>query len=126
MFPPVYEIVSSNGDVQSNLGSSPCRFRAFGEASENETKPYAVWQTVFGSPENYLNQVPDVDTWTIQIDIYGDNGLQVRNAAQALRDAIEPYAHITSFDGEGRDPETKNYRYTITVDWIDYREDDST
>ncbi len=126
MFPPIFEICSADSNVQSNLGASPCRLYAFGRAGDAPTYPYAVWQTVSGVPENYLGQVPDIDSWTTQVDIYAQNGLDARNAAQAIRDAVEPYAYVTSFDGEGRDPDTLAYRYTMTVDWWDLRESSST
>lgn len=126
MFPPVFEILSADSDVQSNLGASPCRLHAFGESPEDVAKPYAVWQTVGGIPENCLNDVPDTDTWSIQFDVYGDTVLSVRDAAQSLRDAIEPNAYVVNFDSELRDPETKNYRYIIQVDWIVSREEYST
>lgn len=103
------------------LGSSPTRLYPFGEAPQGVTKPYAVWQTVTGSPENYLGQVPDLDSWSIQVDVYADTATASRGAAEALRDAIEPVAHITFWNGEGRDPKTNNYRYTFTVDWFKSR-----
>lgn len=117
MYPPIFEICSADPDVQSNLGSSPCRLYPFGEASEVVAKPYAVWQVVSGLPENYMDKIPDMDSWIIQVDVYGDTGQSVRDAAQALRNAIEPNAHITSWGVQGRDPDTRNYRYLFTVDW---------
>ena len=37
--------------------------------------------------------------------------------AAALRDAIEPHAHITRWGGSSRDEKTKRYRYSFDVDW---------
>ena len=37
--------------------------------------------------------------------------------AEALRDAIEPNAHITSWRGDSRDTETKLYRYSFDLTW---------
>lgn len=117
MYPPIFEICAADADVQTNLGTSPTRLYAFGEASQGVALPYAVWQVVGGLPENYMDQVPDMDSWSIQIDVYGTSDSQVRDAAQSLRDAVEPSAHITSWGYQGRDPDTKNYRYTFRVDW---------
>lgn len=90
------------------------------------TKPYAVWQDAGGSPENYLGSRPDIDLFILQIDIYASTADSARNTARALRDAIEPVAHITTFNGQGRDPDTNNYRYSYTVNWWVKREISST
>lgn len=103
----------------AELGSDPCRLYLFGEATTlTPEKPYAVWQIVGGDPFNYINQVPDIDGYAVQVDVYADTVSDARNAAEALRDAIEPVAHITSWRGEMRDPTTKDYRYSFDVDWL--------
>lgn len=117
MFPPIFSVCAASSAVRALLGEKPLRLYEFGEADQKTPLPYAVWQTITGGPENYLGQRPDMDLFTIQVDVYGTDKTVVRNAAKALRDAIEPVAHITSYGGEGRDPDTKNYRYLFTVDW---------
>jgi hypothetical protein len=125
MYPPIFEIVAADSDVQTNLGASPTRFYPFGEAPPNVIKPYAVWQFVTGIPENYISEVPDTDTMSIQIDAFAESASQVRDVAQALRDAIEPHAHVVSWRGESRDPDTRNFRISFDVDWIVSRETQS-
>lgn len=122
MYPPIFEVCAADADVQSNLGTSQTRLYPFGEAPHGVTKPYAVWQMITGLPENYLNQVPDMDSYSLQVDVYGGTATEVRDAAQALRDAIEPYAHIIAWRAEARDPDTRNYRYSFDVDWFVDRE----
>lgn len=117
MYPPIFEICSADSDVQTNIGVTPCRLYPFGEAPENVSMPYVVWQVVGGSPENCMNSSPDMDSWSLQVDVYGLTGKSVRDVAQALRNAIETYAHITSWGEQGRDIETRNYRYSFSVDW---------
>lgn len=117
MRPPIFEYCSIDSECQSFFGTVPFRLYKFGEAPQGVTLPYCVWQLSGGSPENYLNQVPDVDNFTTQVDVYDDNPDDVEDAARALRDAIEPLARITSWIGSSRDPETKNYRFTFLVDW---------
>lgn len=117
MYPPIFSVCSSDSGVQALLGVNPTRLYPFGEAAQGVTLPYAVWQTVGGSPENYINQVPDVDSLSIQVDIYAATPTSARAAAAALRDAIEPIAHITRWGGEVRDPDTNHYRLSFDVDW---------
>lgn len=121
MYAPVFATVDVPA-VQALLktGTGPLRFYLFGKAPQNSPLPYAVWQTAYGTPENYLDRVPDVDSLGLQIDVYASpsQGASVaRNVAQALRDAIEPYAHITSWRGDSIDPQTLNYRFSFDVDW---------
>ncbi len=100
------------------LGSgSACRLYPFGEAPEGDPRPYAVWQTVTGIPENYLGRVPDIDSWGIQIDVYANSVSAARSVAEALRDAIEPHAHIVTWGGDDRDPDTNLFRVIFSVDW---------
>jgi hypothetical protein len=122
MYPPIYATCAANAGVQAALGSNPVRLYPFGEAPQGVTKPYAVWQVVGGGPGNYINQVPDTDSYTVQIDVYATTVTSGRAAAEALRDAIEPVAHLTRYMGDSRDIETKNYRASFDVDWIVNRE----
>lgn len=122
MFPPIFATVDVPA-VQALLktGAEQLRFYAFGLAPQGVAKPYAVWRQVYGSPENYIGDTPDIDSYGIQVDVYASptqGSAVARNVAQALRDAIEPAAHIVAWRGESRDPETKNYVYSFDCDWI--------
>lgn len=94
------------------------RLYSFGEAPDGAAKPYAVWQLVNGNPENYLAGRPDVDGFTLQVDVYGTTSTSARQVRDAIRDAIELRSYVTRWGGESRDPTTKNYRTSFDVDWI--------
>lgn len=118
MIVPIFTAVNVSA-VQALLktGSGPLRFYSFGLADQNTPKPYAVWQQVFGAPENYVSNVPDIDSVGIQVDVYADSAAVARQVGQALSNAIEPHAHITSWHGESRDPDTMDYRYGFDCQW---------
>jgi len=118
MFPPIFPAVAASSAVKALIGSNPVRFYQFGLAPQNVQKPYAVWQRMFGSPENYLGDVPDADSFTLLVDVYASSADSARSVALALRDAIEPVAYITTWLGESIDPDTKNNRFSFQVDWI--------
>ena len=118
MTPPIFTTCKADSGVTALIGSSPMRLYQFGEAPQGVTLPYVVWQLISGSPENYLNQVPDIDGFSIQVDVYAASASDARDTAEAIFDAIEPAAYVTSYNGETRDYETKNFRYSFTVDWI--------
>jgi hypothetical protein len=117
MYPPIFAVCAANATVTGLLGLAPVRLYPAGEAPPKPTKPYAVWQMVDGTPENYLGTLPDIDSWSVQLDVYADTLEEARDVAEALRDAIEPVAHVTRFSTEGRDPDTNNYRYSMDSDW---------
>lgn len=117
MFPPVFATAAASPAVTALLGSNPVRLYLFGEAPQNVTKPYAVWQTVSGFPYNKLHDVPGADHYTLQIDAYALNASSARAVAEALRDAIEPTAYVVIWRGESKDVATGNYRYSFDVDW---------
>ena len=118
MYPPIFQLISADTDAKKALGASPVRFYPFGAAPENVALPYAVWQTVGGYPENYLAEVPDIDQYMVQVDVYATTATSARSTAEALRDAIEPSAHIAAWRGESRDAETGHYRYSFDVDFL--------
>lgn len=123
MFPPIFPVVAASSAVKAIIGSNPVRFYQFGFAGDNPQKPYAVWQRVYGQPQNYINEAPDMDSFTLQIDCYAEGNSSgantVRNLAAAIRDAIQfPHCHITSWLGESIDPETKNHRFGFQCDWF--------
>lgn len=119
MSAPIFEICSKSAGVGALLGKGvDTRLYSFGEAPEGVAKPYAVWQVISGSPENYLAGRPDADGFTLQVDVYAATGTAARKVRTAIRDAIELRAHVTRWGAEARDPATKNYRTSFDVDWI--------
>lgn len=120
MFPPIFPVIDASSACRALLGNggTGTRFFQFGLADQNVRKPYAVWQRVFGEPANYMGQVPDMDSFTLQIDVYADSANSARSVALAIRDAIEPVSYITNWLGESIDPDTKNYRFSFQNDWF--------
>lgn len=118
MIAPIFKVCAASQAVTALIGESPVRLYPFGLQDDNVVYPYVVWQNISGSPENYLDKLPDTDSYTLQVDVYADTVMSATSVATALRDAIEPHAYITRWGGQSRDPETKRYRYSFDVDWI--------
>jgi hypothetical protein len=122
MYPPLHAVCAADTSVQDLLSDGTyLRLYPFGEARQADVYPYAVWQIVGGRPENYLGQTPDVDSFSTQVDVYGKTWASVREVAAALQAAIEEVAHVTGYNGEMRDPDTKSFRVSFTVDWVTSR-----
>lgn len=121
MFAPIFEVCAANAGVTALIGTSPTRLYPFGEAPATVVKPYAVWQTIGGLPENYLSNRPDIDLFSIQIDVYADTAVSARAVAKAIRDAIEDQAYVTRWSGESTEPDTKLKRFSFDVDWHVHR-----
>ncbi|MFV3291286.1 DUF3168 domain-containing protein [Pseudomonas sp. NY11955] len=122
MTPPIVKACLQSSAVTALLGAgTDMRLYSFGEAEQGVAKPYAVWQVISGSPENYLAGRPDLDSITLQVDVYATTGDSARAVRDAIRDAIELDAYITRWGDEGRDTETKNYRASFDVDWMVHR-----
>lgn len=122
MYPPVFAVAFQSADLKAKLGSSPMRFYMFGLAPETKVYPYAVWQVVAGSPDNVINGLPCSDVFTVQVDLYDKSSNGVRDCAKAMRNALEPYAHIVSWRGESRDDETMSFRSSFDLDWFVQRQ----
>jgi hypothetical protein len=115
----IFTACSASGAVWSALGdSNRLRVFPFGNAPQNGDKPYCVWQVVTGSPENYINQTPDLDRWSVQFDTYGRNASEVWTAAEAVQNAVETTAHVVSYRGQEYESATGLYRVSFDVEWM--------
>lgn len=119
MHAPFFEIVSVNPGVVAIFGSNPVRVYPFGLAPQNTTVTYAVFQQISGSPYNNISTRPNIDIYSIQVDVYAGTAKDVRLGAAALRDAIEigNHGHVTSLRDGGKDVETDRYRYSLDIDF---------
>jgi hypothetical protein len=119
MIPPFATYMTTA--VTSLIGTNPVRFWPFASAPQPPSNlygtPYAVWQLVYGSPENYINQTPDIDSGGYQIDAYATTVSEARAVLYALRDAFEPHGHVVAYNGEEKDIPTGLYRAGMTFDF---------
>lgn len=115
---PIFAVTSSDAGARALLGVTPHRLYPFGEAPEGVAKPYAVWQLISGSPENYLAGRPDIDGFTLQVDVYASTATSARVVTDAIVHAIELKANIVSWGGEKKDTATNLYRSSFDVDWL--------
>jgi hypothetical protein len=118
VIPPIFSIIAASASVTALLGTSPVRFYNFGEATQETPKPYAVWQMITGVPANYLGQLPDNDDTRVQVDVYASDQAGARNLALAIRNAIEPHAHMVMFADRGRDATTRNYGFMMDFEFF--------
>lgn len=118
MFPPFFARAAADRAAQVHFGRDPTRLYPAGEAPADVTTPYAVWRVISGAPQNTLGHTPDLDAWTVQAEVFAATASAARAAARALRDAVEPVAHIVAWRGESRDVDTRLYRYSFDVDWL--------
>lgn len=121
MNPPFFATVNVSAVRAVFLEGSVLRVFPFGEAPQQVNKPYAVWQTISGSPENYLGDLPDMDNWVVQVDVYAKEVSDANDGAEALRDALEPVACITAWRGTSRETDTRLYRYSFDVEFFTSR-----
>lgn len=122
MFPPLFATLLATPAVTAIFGTAPLRVYPFGDAPQKGAAgyalPYGVYQGISGSPGNYLNQSPNSDEFGQQIDIYAATLTAARNGAMAIRDAVEPVCYVVGWNGESKDPDSGNYRYSFDLDWI--------
>ncbi|MBT0720598.1 DUF3168 domain-containing protein [Rosenbergiella collisarenosi] len=121
MIAPIFAVCSKDATVKQLLGTSPVRLYPFGQHYDNVVYPYVVWQNVGGEPENYLGNRPDIDRFSIQIDVYANSDSEVLAVASAIRDALEGVAYVVRWGQQTMDSETKKYRYSFDIDWLVHR-----
>jgi hypothetical protein len=115
MFPPIAACLRTSSAVTNIVGN---RITRHDSAPQDTTKPYITWFLVAGVPENTLSEVPGIDRCTVQIDCWHHTDAGIESLASAVRDAIEPHAHITAMPINQRETESKLYRLAIQADWF--------
>lgn len=114
MLPPIYSTLQASGAVVAMVGT---RIYRHGRAPQDVAVPYVTWTLVAGAPENHLSGLPSVDRQTVQIDCWHRTDEGCDALATAVRDAIEPHAHMTGAPIDQRDPDTKLWRMALQLDW---------
>jgi hypothetical protein len=118
MFPPIFTLAAAHAPLTALLGVPPnMRFYPGGRAPQGVAYPYAVWQTAYGTPENYQDQPPDIDNLGAQVDVFGNTLDEARAVGKALCDALEGDAHVTAWRGEAEEPATKKGRVSFDVEF---------
>lgn len=115
MTPTIFQIISATTSVTDLLGTNPVRFFPWDQAPEKSGKPYATY-TYQGLPENTMDKVPQIDDFDTQVDVWAQTGAECLNVAIAIRDVVEPLAHMTSFGQALREPGTELYRLRMNFD----------
>lgn len=121
MNPELFEILDDSTAVQRLMGKNPLRVYPFGRAPKNVKKPYAVYSVYNANPENYLDCVPDIDNKGTQITIYSEDYESLEDCFEAVRDALEPHAHMTSFSTPDQDEDTELFSCRMEFDFWDAR-----
>lgn len=112
--PPVYGTLIASSAVSA---IAQTRIYPHADAPQGATRPYITWHIVSGVPQNSLSNLPDIDNISVQVDCWDMSATSVVDLAQAVRNAIEPYAHMVAIPFNSRDTETRLYRMTLQFDW---------
>lgn len=120
MFPPVFSLLTTGAAgtaVKAIVGSNPPQIWEDVVPQQHSTaRPYIVWSIVGGLPENYLDQVPTMDSGRVRIGVWSESVTERRTLANAVIAAIEPSAHMVGIPVGTYEPETQLYGY-----WIDFQ-----
>ena len=119
MLPPIFEWLKTSA-VQDIIGTPPRAYR-HGSAPQDTTRPYVTWQLITGIPDNTLSELPDVDRLSVQVDCWHQTDAGIEVLATAVRNAIEPFGHMTAINLNQREPDTKLYRISLQFDIWQFR-----
>ena len=122
-YPPIQQIAEASSAVVAlleNPTDGKLRLWPFGYAEQKSSRPYAVHQLIYGTPENSLSCPANIDMLGIQFDSYAKSVTAARNVAEALREAMEPAGYVVALNGEMWEQNTGLYRVSFTVEfWQD-------
>jgi len=117
MTPPVFALLNASAAVKALIGASPMRcWEDVAPQESTPLRPYIVWSVVGGTPENYLDQVPTMDSGRVRLGVWSNSVTERRTLANAVIAAIEPSAYMVGIPVGTYEPETKLFGY-----WIDFQ-----
>jgi hypothetical protein len=118
MLPPIYNLLRASSAVVRAVGANIYRH---GRAPQETSKPYVTWFQVNAAPENTLSELPSKDRATVQIDVWcgaRDGDKVVEQIATDVRNALEPYAHMTGQPVDERESSTGLWRLALQFDFF--------
>jgi hypothetical protein len=121
MNPTLFTILKATPAVTALLGTPILRVFPWGRAPQNVVKPYATYGVFNGNPENYLGQVPDMDNAGTQLNIWAESAASCDACFNAVRDALEPHAHMTNYATPDLDADTNLYSARMEFDFWEPR-----
>ena len=117
--PAVFPLLTAAAPVTALIGTTPTRAYRHGRAPQGVTAPYVTWNIAASTAQNTLTGVPSADLFNVRMDCWSDDDAQVEALATAVRDAIEPSAHMLGIVANDRDATTNRYRISMTFDfWL--------
>jgi hypothetical protein len=114
ILPDLTNTLENDAAVIALLGQ---RVFPFGEAPQDTPYPYATWQQIAGTPENYLAGRSNMDHLVVQFDVWAKTGSSAEACANAVRYALELLSYLVDFTTEPRDPDTGAYRFRLQFDF---------
>jgi len=119
MFPTVFQTLKASTAVKNIVGTNPPRIYQHGNAPQRPdnlalSDPYITWFVASDTPENQLSGTPTTDRSSTQIDCWHQTSSGIKALATAVRDAIEPSAHMTAINADLREAETGLFRVSMT------------
>ncbi|MFC0677525.1 DUF3168 domain-containing protein [Lysobacter korlensis] len=114
MLPTVYATLQASPAVVALVGNRVFRH---GSAPQDVARPYVTWAVAGGAPENGFDGAC-ADAFRVQVDCWSDSDAGVETLAAAVRDAIEPVAHLVAYVADERDFQTQRFRIGFAFDWI--------
>lgn len=118
MNPPVFAALKASPAVRAIVGVNPPRIYRHGNAPQDTARPYVTWEIDAVDPENNLSDLPAGDRITVTVHAWHQTDAGVVALAAAVRDAIEPHAHMTAVPVDEREPQTKLFHMAAVFDWI--------
>ena len=117
MLPQVFQTLKASQAVKDIVGTNPPRIYRHGRAPQDTSQPYITWFLVAGTPENNLSDPSPVGRKSVQIDCWHQTDKGIEELADAVRDALEPVAHITQEGDDEQERDTKLFRFRFETDF---------
>lgn len=110
---PFYGMLRSDPAVVALVGT-----RVYQDwAGDSPDAPYVVWSIIAAPPDNTMSERPPSDRYSVTVDAFAPSEAQRDNLILACRYAVESYGQLSSGPQSlGREPATKLWRSTMTVD----------
>lgn len=119
MNPGFFPILNADSAVVALLADGGGGLRVFRDEAPPEVRaPFVIWRVAGGRPEQYLGEGPGINASRIQFDTYANDQATADAAGRAIRNALAMDGYVESYNGTGRDEETRHFFTSFDMSFL--------
>ncbi|EMB7125462.1 DUF3168 domain-containing protein [Acinetobacter baumannii] len=113
---PIFRILNANSKIKALLGED---LKVYEDVAPSGIEPpYAVWQIITASSENYLDSQAKLDHVMYQVIVYDTDVIRATAIRAAIRSVLGDHSYILNSMINGKETQTKLFSRGFDANWF--------